>query len=189
MREQRSTRISGSVVRCIVLLCVAVSLHSLAFALKSPKPHKESRRVESKQIEALEEQWRNALLQADIATLDKLLDDDFLSVSSNGTLSDKQQYLHRLSTRANQFMSLDLIDLKVRVRAGSAVAVSQTRLSGTIEGHPVNGMFRNTRVYGRSANGQWRILNSEATRVSGAGTSGSDMEGGTPLRVPSAVSP
>ncbi len=156
-------------------------------AAKAGKPHKESRRAESKEIEAMEQRWRNALLQSDIATLDKMLAEDFISISSNGTLSDKQQYLQRLSSHVNKIASLDVLDLKVRVRPGSAIAVSQARVIGSIEGHAVDGLFRNTKVYGRSANGQWRILNSEATRVSGLTKEEGDMEGGTPLRVPSAV--
>ena len=169
---------------CLCLACIGKSV-----AAKTGKPHKEGRRAETKEIEALEEQWRNALLQADTGTLNKLLADDFLSVSSNGTLSDKQQYLVRLSSHTNRFTSLELIDLKVRVRPDSAVAVSQTHLIGSVEGHAVDGLFRNTRVYGRVANGQWRVLNSEATRVSGPVKDDGEMEGGKPLHQPSPVSP
>ncbi len=172
----------------MLLACVlATSLR--VEAEKQGKAHREGRRAETREIEALEQQWRSALLQADTATLDTLLSDDFLSVSSNGTLADKQQYIERLSKRTNRFSSLDLIDLKIRVRPGTAVAISQTRLTGSIDGHAVEGLFRNTRVYGRSANGKWQILNSEATRVSGQDKGEGEMEGGTPLRVPSSVAP
>ncbi len=172
----------------VLLACLGLCSPESA-AGKVSRPHKVSRRAESKEIEGLEQQWRDALLHSDTATLDRMLADDFISISSNGTLSDKQQYLQRLGSHVNTFASLDLVDLKVRVRPGSAVAISQTRLTGLIEGHAVNGTFRNTRVYGRSPNGQWRILNSEATRISGLTSNTGDMEGGTPLRMPSAVSP
>ena len=183
------SRLRNSLQCAVLLMCMgAVTLPQLS-AEKQGKLHKEGRRAETREIEALEQQWRTALLQADTSTLDKLLADDFLSVSSNGTLTDKQQYLARLSKHTNRFSSLDLIDLKVRVRPGTAVAVSQTHLIGSIDGHAVDGLFRNTRVYGRSPNGQWRILNSEATRVSGQDKGDGDLEGGTPLRLPSSVAP
>ena len=105
--------------------------------------------------------------------------------------AEKVGRLHRAGhhSETKHYTSLDLVDLKVRVRPGTAVAISQTHLIGSIDGHAVDGLFRNTRVYGRSSNGQWRILNTEATRVSGSDKVQGEMEGGTPLPRPSSVIP
>ncbi len=184
MQVSLTSRSCRLCVACLGLVCLLQ-----AGAVKTRKPRKESHHGDAKVIEALEQQWRNDLLQADTASLDKLLADDFVAISSNGTLSGKQQYLQRLGSHTNRFASIDLRVLKVRVQPDSAIATSEIHVVGTIEGRAVDGMFLNTRVYGRGPNGQWRVLNTEATRVSGPTNDAGDMERGTPLQVPSAVAP
>ncbi len=141
----------------------------------------DSRRSESREIENLEKQWRTAIVKGDLSIMDKLLSDDFLAISARGTLSDKQQYLHRIAIHATQFSSFDLMDMKVRLQPGSAVAISQAHITGVLEGHPIEGVFRYTKVYVRSTGGVWRISNFEATRVSATATDAGDMDHGVPL--------
>ena len=171
-------------VLAVMVVCalLAASNCLCAGAEKHPKPHKENRRSDSHEIEAMEEQWRDAMLKNDVATIEKMTTDDFLSISSNGTLSDKQQYLHRISRHVNEFTNIELKVLKVRVQAGSAIATSQTHVIGTLEGRPVDGIFRYTKVYTRATGGQWRVANFEVTRVSSRGLAGdAGMERGMPL--------
>lgn len=179
-----------SIPKCFARLAAAIAVGCLlagsAHAYDKPfKLKKENRRAESHQIESLEQAWLQALMKRDMPTLEKLMADDFLAISSNGTLSDKTQYLQRVSSGVNTFTSIDVMDMKVRVQPSAAVVVSQVRLLGQLDGHAVNGVFRYTKVYGRSATGQWHVLNLEATRVSGLHPDGSDMHTGRPLdRVP-----
>lgn len=170
-----STRKVSSVL-CL-LLCGSIVLS--AFADKPPKQKKENRRAESHQIELLEQNWLHALTKADTAVLERLMADDFLAISANGTLSDKQQYLQRVSSGINAFTTIDVMDIKVRMQPAAAVVVSQVRVLGQLDSHPVNAVFRYTKVYGRAPNGQWHVLNLEATRVSGPDEMG--MHRGTPL--------
>ncbi|MEG9432456.1 nuclear transport factor 2 family protein [Terriglobus sp. ADX1] len=171
----RYTRAVAAVL-CL-LLCGSVVLN--ACADKPAKPKKENRRAESHQIELLEQSWLQALTKSDTTVLEKLMSDDFLAISANGTLSDKQQYLQRVTSGINSFRSIDVMDIKVRMQPSAAVVVSQVRVLGQLDSHPVNAVFRYTKVYGRAANGQWRVLNLEATRVSGPDEMG--MHRGTPL--------
>jgi ketosteroid isomerase-like protein len=143
--------------------------------------HKESKRADTREIEAVETQWRDAMVKGDTVSLGKLLSDDFFGISSNGTVSDKQQELHRMSAKQSQFTSIELMDQKVRMQqTTTAIVVSQAHVLGQIDGRPVNGVFRYTKVYGRE-NGAWRVLNFEATRVSGEHSGESDMRRGTPI--------
>lgn len=171
-------------VPALTLLCALVGVTAaglLAGAEAPGKPHKENRRSESHEIVALEEQWRDALLKNDATIIDKMTTDDFLSITSNGTLSDKQQYLHRISSHVNEFSTFDLQVLKVRLQPGSAIATSETHVIGKLDGHPVDGIFRYTKVYTRSANGIWRVANFEVTRVSAGGAGYPGMDRGMPL--------
>jgi len=163
-------------VLCMLLCCSAVLS---AVADKPAKQKKENRRAESHQIELLEQNWLQALTKSDTAVLEKLMAEDFLAISANGTLSDKKQYLQRVSSGVNAFTTIDVMDIKVRMQPSAAVVVSQVRVLGQLDSRPVNAVYRYTKVYGRATNGQWRVLNLEATRVSGPEEMG--MHRGTPL--------
>ena len=164
-----------------VLLCLVAGPVLSADSAKTVTQKKENKRVESREIESLEESWRQALLKGDATLLEKMLGEDFLAISANGTLSDKQQYLRRLGSHANQFSRIDLMDNKVRVQPTSAVVTSQARVTGQLDGRPIDGIYRYTKVYGRAAGGPWRVLNFEATRVSGPHIDETDMHRGMPL--------
>lgn len=181
LRSRFSLYLHCTAAMVALLLSVAMLNPLFARAEKKVKPPRENRRADSHEIENLEAQWRSALIKGDPSVIEGMLADDFLGISSTGTLSDKQQYLHRISARVNQFSTIDLVDLKVRVQPTSAIAVSQAHVVGSIDGHTVDGTFRYTKVYGRSPAGQWRVLNFEATRVSGPSMGGEDMKRGLPL--------
>ena len=172
---------------CAVLSVCLLMGCCVARADKPVKLKKENRRAESHEIESIEQTWLHALVKSDTASLEKLMADDFLAISANGNLSDKSQYLLRVSSGVNTFRSIDVMDIKVRVQPSSAVVVSQVRLVGQLDGRPVNGIFRYTKVYGRGPGGQWHVLNLEATRVSGLNPDGSDMHPGMPLHGQSAA--
>lgn len=164
-------------------VCAAIMLCALpAHAAKFGKLTKENKRADSREIERLEDEWRQALLTSDSVMLEKLLADDFLGISANGTLSDKQQYLRRIGGREHIFSTMDQLTLKVRMQGSSAIVVSEARVTGQLDGSPIAGVYRYTRVYGRKPGGPWKVVNFEATRVSGEVESKKEMHGGTPVQ-------
>lgn len=161
--------------------CALAFANDAAFAAAHKrKPEKQSRRTEALLIQSMEQQWRNAVVGGDSSALEKLLSDDFLAISANGTLSDKRQYLQRIATHTIQLSSMDLMDLKIRVQQSSVVAVSQARVAGMLEGRPMNGVFRYTNIYSRDPAGTWRMTNFEATRMSKSAID-DDLSHGVPL--------
>ena len=175
----RTRRVLATAVVCAFVAVTACSL--CAGAERPAKPQKQNHRAESHQIEAMEEQWREALLKNDALTIDKMTTEDFLSITSNGTLSNKQEYLQRISSHVTEFSTFELQVLKVRLQPGSAIATSQTHVIGKLDGRPVDGIFRYTKVYTRSATGPWRVANFEVTRVSRGVAGETGMERGMPL--------
>lgn len=167
----RTTRGTAAVL-CLLLLGAACGL---ATAQRKVKPH-EGRRAETREVEQMEQQWRTAIVGGDAVAMEKLLADDFLAISARGTLLDKEQYLARISTKATKLSAVDLMDLKVRVQPGAAVTVSQAHIAGMLEGRPIEGVFRYTKVFTRQPGGTWRMTNFEATRVPhSAGTNDADQ--------------
>lgn len=169
---------------CPALFCT-VLLVPLSLVLAAPSAHAMSIRphrpghADQHQVLRIDDQIRTALLAGDTGTLDKFLADDFLGISANGTLSDKQQYLRRIGKHEHQFSRIDITDRKVRVQTSSAVVVTTADVAGKLDSNPVNGTFRYTRVYSRTPEGVWKLRNFEATRVFGAGAD--EMRHGEPV--------
>jgi ketosteroid isomerase-like protein len=117
-----------------------------------------------KEIEALEMQWRQAVISNDVNQMDHLLADDYIGISATGTVETKAQALAQRKAGTVRISQLDLTDLKVRVYGDTAVVTSQANLQGTNGQSNIGGNYRYTRVYNRRL-GQWRIVSFEASRM------------------------
>jgi ketosteroid isomerase-like protein len=125
-------------------------------------PHHES---VHKEIEGLELDWRQAQLTNNIPEVDRLLADDYLGISANGTLETKADELTRRRSGSLHITQLDLSDIKVRIYGDTAVVTSKADLIGKNGDRDISGRYRYTRVYS-NRDGQWRIVSFEASRVS-----------------------
>ncbi len=63
------------------------------------QPLHEKKHAAKQQVEALEEQWRQAQLGGDVATMDKLLSDDYIGITMTGQVNTKAQQLDRMQAR------------------------------------------------------------------------------------------
>jgi ketosteroid isomerase-like protein len=122
-----------------------------------------------REIEAMEEQWRQALLTNNIAVIDRLLADDYTAITSNGTIETKAETLSAHKEGRRQFLSLDISDRKIRVYGNTAVVTSRADVTLKNEQQQeITGKFRYTRVYNRNSNGQWKIVSFESSRIGGS---------------------
>lgn len=156
-------------------VCVVALPRAQAFSIR---PHRTGK-IDQQAIFGIEDQIRSALLAGDSSTLDKVLAEDFLGISSNGTLSDKQQYLRRISKHEHNFSRIDTVERKIRLQPATAIVTTMANVTGNLDGMPIAGIFRYTRVYARQPGGNWKVINFEATRVSGRG--GPDLNRGIPV--------
>jgi ketosteroid isomerase-like protein len=147
----------------LLLLLLAASL--LAVPLHAA-PHRGSRTLRT-QIEALEQQWRQAALADDTDAMDHLLSDDYLGITASGQVVTKPQQLDRMKTRNFAITRLEVSDVKIKlISRHAAIVTSLALVDGTADDHPMHGSFRYTRVYRRLPNGAgWKITSFEATRV------------------------
>lgn len=143
----------------LLLACalVAAPLHAV--------PHRGGRDARA-QIEALEEQWRQAALADDTDRMAVLLSDDFLGITASGQVVTKMQQLDRMRTHAFSIARLDVMEMKIKlIGQHVAIVTSLAQIEGSSEGHPLHGSFRYTRVYQRLPNGTWKITSFEATHI------------------------
>jgi len=150
--------------RVLVVLVACVALCVPAFA-QPHHPKGDPKRVQHAHIEALEQQWRTAELNGDVAAMDKLLSDDFLGVTPNGEVNTKQQFLDRMSNRVVTIKTLEISEQKIKLVGQVAIVTSLAQVDGTADGEPLTGRFRYIRVYQRLPGDMWRVTNFEATRI------------------------
>lgn len=131
-----------------------------------PHPHSH-KRVFKQEIVALEDQWRVAQLADDVATMDKLLAPDYLGISMNGQINDKDQQLDRMRNRTLMLSSIALSDVKIKLVGPVAIVTSLAQVEGTSDGVVIHGMYRYTRIYRRYPDGTWKITNFEVTPIAG----------------------
>ncbi len=155
--SQGSFRPTGVPVLLIVAICLVLA-HP-AFAM----PHRDNHAIH-KEIEALEQQWRQAVIQNDVTQMDHLLADDYMGISANGTVETKPQVLALRKAGTVRIKTLELNDLKVRIYGDTAVVTSKADLEGTNGQSDISGNYRYTRVYNKRY-GQWKIVSFEASRI------------------------
>jgi ketosteroid isomerase-like protein len=146
----------------LLLLACLSGIPISGHAASVPLLHREDRL--HREIENLEAQWRTALMQNDVATVNRLLADDYLGINPNGTLETKADALAQRRAGTTKISNIDTINLKVRVYGDTAVATSQVELQGHDGDRDISGRYHYTRVYSRRS-GEWKVVSFEASRI------------------------
>jgi quinoprotein glucose dehydrogenase len=127
------------------------------------------------EIKDAERQFNEARARADVATLDRLLADDWTITHGDGTIDSKARYLADLRSGARKFDYVKGEEITVRLYGETAVAAGLTDSRVLFNGQPTGGPLRFTRVYVKR-DGRWRMLVSHATRRQVASTSTSSRD-------------
>jgi ketosteroid isomerase-like protein len=159
-RRRASAAVVVGLATCAILAGIGIA-PAVAVAIV---PHHKGHDLKL-QVEQLEDQWRQAQLTGDVATMDKLLSDDYIGISVNGQVNTKAQWLERLQSRRIAVTKLELSDMKVKLIGSIAIVTSRAEVEGTSDGVSIRGIYRYTRVYQRLPSGTWKITSFEATRA------------------------
>lgn len=112
----------------------------------------------------VEQEWRRAQLTNDLRTMERLLADDYIGISANGTIQTKAELLSMHRSRTLRIMQLEINGTRIRVFGDTAVVTSRAELQGVNGPQDMTGRYRYTRVYNRRG-GQWKIVSFEASRI------------------------
>jgi ketosteroid isomerase-like protein len=151
-----------------LLLVVAVPLSHLPARARAtsraPDQPEVRRRRFAEEIQAMETRWNEARAHADVATLDRILVDDWTVTHANGTTDSKAKYLADLRSGARKFSGpVTVSDFVVRAYGDTAVAAGSSQSTVTLNGQPQGGALHFTRVYVKR-NGAWRMIVTQATQ-------------------------
>jgi ketosteroid isomerase-like protein len=147
---------------CAIVAAFALAASTLPVHAGLLKTQKEESRHE---IDKLEETWRDAVMNQDTKAMDGLLSEDYMAITPSGTLQNKDDTLANLRAGRVRFSTLNISDRKVRFYGTTAVVTSLADIEATTADGQVTGSYRYTRVYVRNAQGQWKIVSFEASRI------------------------
>ena len=118
------------------------------------------------EIVALEAELRRAQLEADVATLDRLIADELLFAGPDGRLGTKAEDLAAHGSGVVRFREHEPEELRVRAVGETVRVVAlRTRLTVEVNGAPVSGTFRYTRVWAKERGGAWRVVAGHVSAV------------------------
>lgn len=146
----------------LLLVACLAGIPIPGYAMAVPLLHRDDRL--HREIESLEAQWRTALMQNDVATVNRLLADDYLGINPNGTLETKADALALRRAGTTKISSMDPINMKVRVYGDTAVVTSQVQVEGHDGDRDISGRYHYTRVYTHRS-GEWKVVSFEASRI------------------------
>jgi ketosteroid isomerase-like protein len=159
--------VSRRMMRSLVLLS---AICALALAVCAAQQHQSgmprAQKHESRhEIDQLEEAWRIAVLKEDAAAMDSLMSADYIAITPNGTLQSREETLANLRSGAVHLTAIEISDRRERFYGKTALVTCRTEVTGTTPGGEISGSYRYTRVYARDAQGKWKIVSFEASRI------------------------
>jgi ketosteroid isomerase-like protein len=157
--HQKSRRLA---IERLLLIALAAIFSASTLHAGQAKHKKHDLRNE---IFSLEDQWRDAVLKSDTNAMSALLADDYMAITPSGILQTKQEALDSMRAHRVHITTMLLSDRKVRFYGKTALVTSLAEVRGTTIEGDVAGSFRYTRVYVRDAQGKWKIVSFESSRL------------------------
>ncbi len=115
-------------------------------------------------IKALTEQLNQAALKGDVATFDKLLASDYITINVVGVTNTKANVLENFKSGKVKWEAIEVSDMKVRVYGDTALVNSTANVKGHFGDTDLSGQYRSVRVWVKRK-GQWQSVSFQATRV------------------------
>jgi ketosteroid isomerase-like protein len=126
-----------------------------------------SRAAASGDIDALiatDKRMQRAFVERDVATLDRIITDDYLLVASSGAERRKPAILAEVASPDVVYETNESSGWEVRVHGDTAIVVALLHQKGIDHGQPFDYSVRFSDTYVRE-NGAWRNVHAHATRV------------------------
>jgi len=116
------------------------------------------------EINALLDQYTQALLKKDLAAVDKIWADDLTFINLRGEMLSKQNRMDNLKTGATAFKSIQLSDRRIRTYDDAVVATFIVSLDAQYSGQEGSGDYRATTVWAKPK-GMWQMVAVQMTRL------------------------
>ena len=150
--------------RFISHLAINMALLSSLFG-QSPTAQQPASSTSEQEIRQIIKKYRSAILQRDVASLEKIWADDYVFINAAGDVLTKTDRLANVKSGATTLDSINEEEnVTVRVYQNSAVATSRVRLKGQYSGQPISGEYRSTLVWVKGSGG-WQLVSNQLTAL------------------------
>jgi ketosteroid isomerase-like protein len=105
-----------------------------------------------------------AIVKADTAFLERVLDQDYVHYRPGGTVENRAQYLENRKTGRVNFESLVADDIKVRFYGDTAIVTYRSTAKGKDQQGVIDEQRLWTRVFVRR-DGRWQLVHSQGTSI------------------------
>jgi ketosteroid isomerase-like protein len=105
----------------------------------------------------LENEWVAAAVEHDATTIDKMVADDFIDTTSNGTVLTKAQMLEYIKSYKEEVISIVTDEWKVRVYGDAAVVNARNTIKIQLEGKEATKQERFTDIWTKR-DGRWKCV-------------------------------
>jgi len=108
-----------------------------------------------------------ALAKNDADAMDKIYNDNYMLVNIDGSVQTKAERLASLRSGTAKYTAFSYSEPNIRIRPDGmgAIVIAKLSMKGTFNGKSVDGDYRVTQVYGKSADGSWKQITAQATKI------------------------
>jgi ketosteroid isomerase-like protein len=145
--------------RTLLLAVVLVSVSLPTFA----QDKKASNGVEQAVLK-LEQQWEDALINSDVAALEKIYDDSLTYTHSSGAVDNKSVYVGNIKSGVTKYQSMKRDDIKVSVYGNAALVTCHWEVHVLNRGNKIDTNARYIHVYVKQKDG-WKMVAHQSTRI------------------------
>lgn len=145
--------------RTLMLAVVFASISLPAFSQEK----KASNSVEQAVLK-LEQQWEDALVNSDVAALERIYDDSLIYTHSNGSVDNKSTYVGNIKSGVTKYQSMKRDDIKVSVYGNTALVTCHWEVHVLARGAKIDTNARYIHIYVKQKDG-WKMVAHQATRI------------------------
>jgi hypothetical protein len=117
-------------------------------------------------IMQLDDKVRGAALKADVATIQDMFADDYVSISAvTGTTTTKADAVNNYKSGKLKYESIDATDVKVHVYGPTtALVTGKADVKGKLGDQDISGSYRFSRLYVKRG-GKWQVVAFQSTKI------------------------
>jgi ketosteroid isomerase-like protein len=141
-----------------------MKISTIAVVLALCLPHLATAQSVQQQLKELEMQWANAGVKKDLAVIDRLLADDFITTDPQGEVFTKTEEIAFLKSGEDIVLSAALSDIQVRAYGDAAIVTYVYKAKESLKGRDVSGTSRWTDTWVKRG-GSWRCAASHGSMV------------------------
>jgi ketosteroid isomerase-like protein len=119
-------------------------------------------------VRKLDDKLRAAALKGDVAAIQELLADDYVSVSAlTGTTGTKEDSINNYKSGRLKYETLDASEVEVHVYGPStALVIGKIFAKGKLNDKEFSGSYRSSRLFLKRG-GKWQIAALQSTKIEG----------------------